>query len=66
MRAEIEAGSAEGKGHAAPEESAAVKLLAAWAAQAGEGTKHRRNQIRAFAEYPKTGTARNAGPARSL
>ena len=30
----------------------------------GEGTKRRRNQIRAFVEDPKTGTALNAGPAR--
>ena len=28
-----------------------------------EGTKRRRNQIRTFVEYPKTGTALNTGPA---
>ena len=39
------------------------KPLAAWAAQAGEGTKRRCNRIRAFVEYPKTGTALNTGPA---
>ena len=38
------------------------KPLAAWAAQAGEGTKRRCNRIRTFVEYPKTGTALNAGP----
>ena len=32
-------------------------------AQARKGTKRRRNRIRAFVEYPKTGTALNAGPA---
>ena len=31
--------------------------------QAGEDTKRRRNWIHAFVEYPKTGTALNAGPA---
>ena len=46
----------------APRESA-PKPLAAWTAQAGEGTKRRRNQICAFVEYPKTGTTLNAGPA---
>ena len=34
-----------------------------WAAQAGEGTTRRRNRIRAFVEYPKTGTALDAEPA---
>ena len=29
----------------------------------GEGTKHRRNRVLAFVEYPKSGTARNTGPA---
>ena len=41
----------------------APKPLAAWAAEAGEGTKCKRNRIRAFVEDPKTGTALNAGPA---
>ena len=41
----------------------APKPLAAWTAQAREGTKRRYNRIRAFVEYPKTGTAHNAGPA---
>ena len=40
-----------------------AKPRAAWAAQAGEGTKRRHNRIRAFVEDPKTGTAFNAGPA---
>ena len=40
-----------------------IKPLAAWAALAGVGTKRRRNRVRAFVEYPKTGTAGNAGPA---
>ena len=32
--------------------------------RSGRGsTKHRRNRIRTFVEYPKTGTALNAGPA---
>ena len=39
------------------------KPLAAWAAQAGEGTKRRRNRVRAFVEDRKTGTALNTGPA---
>ena len=56
------AGDVEGKGCAASGESA-PKPLAAWAAQAGEGTKCRRNQIRAFVEDPKTGTALNPGHA---
>ena len=51
-----------GKRQAAPGERA-CKPLASWAAQAGEGTKRRRNRIRAFVEDPKTGTALNAGPA---
>ena len=51
-----------GKRLAAPGERA-PKPLAARAAQAGEGTKRRRNQIRAFVEDPKTGTALNMGPA---
>ena len=51
-----------GKRRAAPGERA-PKPLAARAAQAGEGTKRRRNRIRAFVEDPKTGTALNAGPA---
>ena len=59
MLAETEAGAAEGRGPAAPGESAPVKLLAARAAQAWEGTKCRRNRVRAFVEYRKTGTARN-------
>ena len=50
------------KRRAASRESA-PKPLATWAAQAGEGTKHRCNRIRAFVEYPKTGTALSAGPA---
>ena len=29
----------------------------------GEGTKRRPNRVHAFVEYPKTGTASNAGPA---
>ena len=29
---------------------------------AGEGTKRRPNQVRALVEYPKTGSARHAGP----
>ena len=29
----------------------------------GEGTKHRRNRVCAFVEYPKTGTAGNTGHA---
>ena len=41
----------------------AHKPLAAWAAQVGEDTKHRRNPIGAAVEDPKTGTARNAGSA---
>ena len=41
----------------------APKPLAAWAAQAREGTKRKCNRIRAFVEDPKTGTALNAGPA---
>ena len=41
----------------------APKPLASRAAQAREGTKRRRNLIRAFVEDPKTGTALNAGPA---
>ena len=57
---ETEAGVAEGKGRAAPGESVPVKLLAAWAAQAREGTKRRCNRIRAFVEYPKTDTTRKA------
>ena len=52
-----------GKRRAASGESA-PKPLAAWTALAGEGTKRRRNQIRAFVEDLKTGTALNAGPAR--
>ena len=51
-----------GKRHTAPGERA-PKLRAAWTAQTGEGTKCRRNRIRAFVEDPKTGTALNAGPA---
>ena len=51
-----------GKRRAAPGESV-PKPLAARATQAGEGTKGRRNRIRAFVEDPKTGTALNAGPA---
>ena len=43
-------------------EKAPVKLLAAWAARAGKGTKRRPNRVRAFVEDPKTGTACNAGP----
>ena len=50
-----------GKRHAVPWERA-PKPLAARAAQAGEGTKRRRNRIHAFVEDPKTGTALNAGP----
>ena len=50
-----------GKRCDAPGDSA-TKPLAARAAQAGEGTKRRRNQICAFVEYRKTGTALNAGP----
>ena len=61
--AETEPGASEGKGRVEPRESALVKPLAAWAALAGEGTKRRHNRIRAFVEYPKTGTARSAGPA---
>ena len=51
-----------GKRHAAPGESA-PKPLAARAAQAREGTKHRSNRICAFVEDPKSGTALNAWPA---
>ena len=51
-----------GKRRAAPGESA-PKPLAARAARAGEGTKRRCNRICAFVEYPKSGTALNAGPA---
>ena len=63
VRAETEAGATEERGHAASGESAPVKPLAARATQAREGTKRRRNRIHAFVEDPKTGTARNAGPA---
>ena len=45
----------------APGDSAGVKLLAAWAGRAGEGTKRRPNRVCAFVENLKTGTARNAG-----
>ena len=41
----------------------APKPLAAWTAEAGEGTTHGRNRIRAFVEDPKTGIACKAGPA---
>ena len=51
-----------GKRRTAPGERA-PKPLAARAAQAGEGTKRRRNRICAVVEDPKTGTALNAGPA---
>ena len=51
-----------GKRRTTPGERA-PKPLAAWAAQAGEGTTRRRNRIRAFVEDTKTGTAINAGPA---
>ena len=50
-----------GKRCAAPGERA-PNPLAAGAAQAGEGTKRRRNRIRAFVEDLKT-TALKAGPA---
>ena len=63
VQAETEAGAVEGRRYAAPGESAPVKLPAAWAAPAGEGTKRRRNRVRAFVEYPKTGNAHNAGHA---
>ena len=62
-RAETEAGAAEGIRRAAPGESALVKLLAAWAARAGEDTKRRPNQVCAFVDYLKTGTTRTSGPA---
>ena len=58
--AETEAGVMKGRRRTTPGESAPVKLLAAWAARAGEGTKRRRNRVCAFVEYPKTGTARSA------
>ena len=51
-----------GKRHAASGEIV-PKPLSVSTAQAGEGPKCRRNRIRAFVEYPKTGTALNAGPA---
>ena len=51
-----------GKRHPASGERV-PKPLAAWTAQAGEGTKRTCNQTRAFVEDPKTGTALNAGPA---
>ena len=60
---ETEAGTVEGIRCTAPGESAPVKLLAAWAAPAGEGIEHRPNQVCAFMEYQKTGTACNSGPA---
>ena len=60
---ETEAGTAEGIRHTAPSESVFVKLLAAWAAWAREGTKRRPNQVCTFVEYPKTGTARSSEPA---
>ena len=68
---ETEAGTAEGIRCTTPGEGAPVKLLAAWAASAGEGTKRRHSRVRAFVEYPKTGTAGNIRPtpyraARSL
>ena len=63
VHAETEAGAVEGRGCTAPGETAPIKLLAAWAAQAWEGTKRRRNRIHTFVEYPKTGTACNAGHA---
>ena len=50
-----------GAGGIAPGESA-PKPLAAWAAEAGEGTKRRHNQIHAFVEYTKTAQRR----ARSI
>ena len=52
-----------GEGAPHPGRVLPLNLLAAWAAQAGEGTKRRRNQVRAFVEYLNTGTARNAGHA---
>ena len=61
-RAETEAGTAEGIRHAVPGESALIKLLTAWTARAREGTEFRPNQVCAFVEYPKDGTARNSGP----
>ena len=41
----------------------APKPLAAWTAEAAEGTTRRRNRMRAFVGNPKTGPALNAGPA---
>ena len=58
-----EAGTLEGIRHNAPRESALIKLLTAWTARVGEGTKHRPNRVCTFVKYPKTGTACNSGPA---
>ena len=60
---ETEAGTTERIRCTTPGESAPIKLLAAWATWAGEGTKRRTNQVSAFVEYLKTGTARKARPA---
>ena len=43
--AETEAGTVEGRRCTAPQERAPVKLLAAGAARAGEGTKRRPNRV---------------------
>ena len=59
---ETEAGPTEGIRRTTPGESAPVKLLAAWAAPAGEGTERRPNRVCAFVEDPKIGTAHNSGP----
>ena len=59
--AEAKAGTAEGRrrtypGRVHPSSSRLPELLGR------EGTKRRPNRVRAFVEYPKTGTTRNAGP----
>ena len=47
-------GTTEEGRRSAPRKSVLIKLLAVWAALAGEGTKHRPNQVCVFVEYPKT------------
>ena len=50
----------EGAPHPGRGAHQAPGCLSCWG---GEGTKRRRNRVPAFVEDPKTGTARNAGPA---